>query len=203
MSKVTNNQSQLIPYVIEKSDRGERSYDIYSRLLKDRIVFLTGGVNDAVANTIIAQLLFLQSENSEKEIDFYINSPGGSISAGMAIYDTMQIIKPKVNTICVGMAASMGALLLSGGERGNRQILPNGKVMIHQPLIGGLDRTTTTDLEITTNELIKDREESAKMLSENTGQKLEKIKKDIERDFWLRAKDAVEYGIVDKIIEKS
>ena len=198
--KNNNLKAQLIPYVVEQTDKGERSYDIYSRLLKDRIIFLTGGVDMAVANTIIAQLLFLQSDDKNKDIHFYINTPGGSIQAGMAVYDTMQIVKPKIATYCIGMAASMGAILFSGGNKGMRNILEHSEVMIHQPLIGGLERTQSSDLEITTRELVRSREELATILSKNTGQKLDKIKKDMDRDFWIHGKEAVEYGIADKVI---
>lgn len=195
--------STLIPYVIQKTERGERSYDIYSRLLEDRIIFVTGGINDAVANTIIAQLLFLQSENKEKEISMYINSPGGNVDAGMAIYDTMRLIKPAVATWCVGMAASMGSILFSGGAKGKRFILPHSEVMIHQPLITGMGRAQASDLEITTKEIVKTREILAKVLADNTGQKIDKVKKDMDRDFWLRGQEAVEYGIADKVVESA
>jgi ATP-dependent Clp protease, protease subunit len=195
------NYNQVIPYVVEKNERGERAYDIYSRLLEDRIIFVTGGINDAVANTIIAQLLFLQSSDKDKPIKMYINSPGGVIQSGMAIYDTMQLIKPEVETYCVGIAASMGSILLAGGQKGKRFVLPHSEVMIHQPLLPGLDRTTASDLEITTKEIIRSREELADLLSERTGQPLEKIKKDMDRDFWLHGKEAVDYGIVDKVVE--
>lgn len=202
MPKNNTPKAQLVPYVIEQTDKGERSYDIYSRLLKDRIIFLTGGIDMAVANTIIAQLLFLQSEDKEKEVHLYINSPGGSVQAGMAIYDTMKLVKPKISTYCIGMAASMGAIIFSGGEKGMRNILEHSEVMIHQPLIGGLQRTQASDLEITTKEIVRSREDLAKILSQNTGQKLEKVKKDMDRDFWLHGKEAVEYGIADKVITK-
>lgn len=200
-SKKNQTKSQLIPYVIEKTDRGERSYDIYSRLLRDRIIFITGPIDSAVANTTIAQLLFLQSEDPKKDISLYLNTPGGSISAGMAIYDTMQLVKPEVSTICVGMAASMGSILLSGGAKGKRYVLEHSKVMIHQPLITGLPTVQASDLEITTKELLKAKDMLAKILVKNTRQKFDKIMKDMDRDFWLQGKEAVDYGIVDSIIK--
>lgn len=201
MNKQNNAKTgQLIPYVIEKGDRGERSYDIYSRLLEDRIIFLTGPIDMGVANTVIAQLLFLQSQDKTKDISLYINTPGGEIASGLAIVDTMNFIKCDVSTICIGNAASMGSIVLASGKKGKRFILPNSEVMIHQPRIrqtGG----TTSDLRITAEEMIKALDNSARILSEATGQKLEKIKKDMELDFWLHGEEAVKYGIVDKVIK--
>ncbi|MCF7831509.1 MAG: ATP-dependent Clp endopeptidase proteolytic subunit ClpP [Candidatus Pacebacteria bacterium] len=192
--------SILIPTVIEKSQFGERAYDIYSRLLRERIIFLGGPINDHVANIIIAQLLFLESEDSTKDIQLYINSPGGSVTAAMAIYDTMHFIKPAVSTICVGMAASAGALLLSSGEKGKRFILPNAEVMIHQPL-GGVEGQAT-DIAITAKHILQTRDNLNKILAKNTGQAIKKIETDVERDFYMNAEDAKKYGIVDKIIDK-
>lgn len=199
MSK-NNITNQLIPYVVQKTERGERSYDIYSRLLEDRIIFLTGTVDIGSANTIIAQLLYLQSEDSKKDINLYINSPGGSISAGLAIVDTMNFVKPDVSTICIGGAASMGSVILAAGKKGKRYILPNGEVMIHQPAIG---RTggTTADIKITAEELVKAHEKMAKMLAGYTGQTQQKIAKDMDRDFWLHGEEVVKYGLVDKVIK--
>lgn len=190
----------FIPMVVEPDARGERSYDIYSRLLKDRIVFLGTQVNDAVANSIIAQLLFLTAQDPDKDISLYINSPGGSITAGMAIYDTMQYIKPDVSTICVGMAASMGAFLLNAGAIGKRYALPNSEVMIHQPL-GGAEGQAT-DIEIRAKRIIKMRENLNRILSERTGQPLEKIERDTDRDYFMSASEAKEYGLIDKVIER-
>lgn len=190
----------FIPMVVEPNARGERSYDIYSRLLKDRIVFLGTQVNDAVANSIIAQLLFLAAQDPDKDISLYINSPGGSITAGMAIYDTMQYIKPDVSTICVGMAASMGAFLLNAGAVGKRYALPNSEVMIHQPL-GGAEGQAT-DIEIRAKRIIKMRENLNRILSKRTGQPLEKIERDTDRDYFMSASEAKEYGLIDKVIER-
>ncbi|THF73574.1 ATP-dependent Clp endopeptidase proteolytic subunit ClpP [Cohnella fermenti] len=190
----------FVPMVIEQSNRGERAYDIYSRLLKDRIIFLGTGVNDVVANSIIAQMLFLAADDPEKDISLYINSPGGSITAGMAIYDTMQFIKPDVSTICVGMAASMGAFLLTAGAKGKRYALPNSEVMIHQPL-GGAEGQAS-DIEIRARRILKMRDKLNRILSERTGQPLEKIEKDTDRDNFMEAEVAREYGLVDKVIEK-
>lgn len=190
----------LVPYVIEQTSRGERSYDIYSRLLKDRIIFLADEVNDATASVIVAQLLFLAAEDPDKDIHFYINSPGGSISAGLAIYDTMQYIKPDVSTICVGMAASMGSFLLAGGEKGKRFALPNSEIMIHQPLGGA--RGQASDIQIHAEHILKTKKKMNEMLAENTGQPLEVINKDTDRDNFLSAQEAVEYGLIDKIITK-
>ena len=190
----------FIPYVIEKVQGGERSYDLYSRLLKDRIIFLGTEVNDATANSIVAQMLFLESEDPNKDIYFYINSPGGSVTAGMAIYDTMQYIKCDVNTICVGMAASMGAFLLSGGTKGKRYALPNAEVMIHQPSAG--TRGKVTDMAIDLQHVLRMKERLNKMLAEHTGQPVEKVTADTERDNWMTASEAMEYGIVDEVMER-
>ncbi len=190
----------LVPMVVEQTNRGERAYDIYSRLLKDRIIFLGTPVNDVVANSIIAQLLFLAADDPEKDISLYINSPGGSITAGMAIYDTMQYIKPDVATICVGMAASMGAFLLTAGAKGKRFSLPNGEVMIHQPL-GGAEGQAT-DIEIRARRILKMRDKLNRILADRTGQPLERIEKDTDRDYFMTAEEAREYGLVDKVIEK-
>ena len=188
----------LIPYVIEQTGRGERSYDIYSRLLKDRIIFLGEQVDDITANLIVAQLLFLESEDPAKDIHLYINSPGGSVTAGMAIYDTMQYIKCDVSTICIGMAASMGALLLSGGTKGKRMALPNAEIMIHQPSGGA--RGQETEIRIVAEQILKTRENLNRILAENTGQPLEKIQLDTERDNYMTAQEAVEYGLIDTVI---
>ena len=189
----------LIPMVVEQTSRGERSYDIYSRLLKDRIIFLGEAVDEHTASLIVAQLLFLESEDSEKDINFYINSPGGSVTAGMAIYDTMQYIKPDVTTICMGMAASMGAFLLSSGAKGKRFALPNAEIMIHQPL-GGVNGQAE-DIRIHAEWILKTRDKLNKILSENTGQNLEQIAKDTDRDNFMSAQEAVEYGIIDKVMK--
>jgi ATP-dependent Clp protease protease subunit len=188
----------LIPTVIEQTNRGERAYDIYSRLLKDRIIFLGTPINDTVANIVVAQLLFLQAEDPDKDIHLYINSPGGSITAGMAIYDTMHFIKPDVSTICIGMAASMGAFLLAAGAKGKRFALPNSEVMIHQPLGGAQGQAS--DIEIAAKRILKMRDHLNKILAERTGQPLERIQKDTDRDNFLSAADAVEYGLIDKVI---
>lgn len=190
----------MVPMVVEQSGRGERSYDIYSRLLKERVIFLVGEVNDQTANLVVAQLLFLESENPEKDISFYINSPGGSVTAGMAIFDTMNFIKPDVSTLCCGMAASMGAFLLSAGTKGKRFALPNSQVMIHQPLGGA--RGQATEIEIHAREILKTRERLNVILAERTGQPLEKIRHDTERDYYLSAQEAKDYGLVDSVIEK-
>jgi ATP-dependent Clp protease, protease subunit len=200
MSALETQALGMVPMVIETSGRGERAYDIYSRLLKERVVFLVGEVNDHMANLVIAQLLFLESENPEKDISLYINSPGGSVSAGMAIYDTMNFIKPDVSTLCMGMAASMGAFLLSSGAKGKRFSLPNSKVMIHQPLGGA--RGQATEIEIAAREIIKTREQLNKILAENTGQPLDRIENDTERDYYLSAAEAKDYGLVDQVIAK-
>lgn len=190
----------FIPYVIEKTQGGERSYDLYSRLLKDRIIFLGDEVTDASANSIVAQMLFLESEDPNKDIYFYINSPGGSVTAGMAIYDTMQYIKCDVSTICVGMAASMGAFLLSGGAKGKRYALPNAEIMIHQPSAG--TRGKVTDMMIDLNRVQRMKERMNRLMSEHTGQTVEKVTADMERDTWLTAVEAKEYGIVDEVMER-
>ncbi len=191
----------LVPYVIEQTSRGERSYDIYSRLLKDRIIFLADEVNDTTASVIVAQLLFLAAEDPDKDIHFYINSPGGSISAGMAIYDTMQYIKPDVSTICVGMAASMGAFLLAGGEKGKRYALPNSEIMIHQPLGGA--RGQASDIQIHAEHILKTKKKMNEILAENTGKPVEQVAKDTDRDNFLSAQEAMEYGLIDKIVTRS
>ncbi|MBP9827139.1 ATP-dependent Clp endopeptidase proteolytic subunit ClpP [Candidatus Saccharibacteria bacterium] len=196
----TISNSILIPTVIEKSSMGERAYDIYSRLLKERIIFLGTEVDDTVANLIIAQLLFLESEDANQDITLYINSPGGSVTAGLAIFDTMEHIKPAVSTICVGMAASMGAFLLAMGESGKRFALPNSRVMIHQPS-GGFSGTAS-DIEITAKEILKIREKLNQMLAERSGQTVDKIATDSDRDFWMSADEAASYGLVDKVIVK-
>jgi len=188
----------LVPMVVEQSGRGERAYDIYSRLLKERVVFLVGPVNDVTANLIVAQLLFLESENPDKEISFYINSPGGSVAAGMAIYDTMQFIKSDVSTLCIGQAASMGSFLLAAGAKGKRYCLPNSRVMIHQPL-GGF-QGQASDIEIHAKEILYIRERLNGMLAKHTGQPVERIAKDTDRDNFMSAEAAVEYGIVDKVL---
>ncbi|MFD0871704.1 ATP-dependent Clp protease proteolytic subunit [Chlamydia abortus] len=189
----------FIPMVVEPDARGERAYDIYSRLLKDRIIFLGTPINDAVANTVIAQLLFLDAQDSDKDIHVYINSPGGSITAGMAIYDTMQFIKSDVSTICVGLAASMGAFLLAAGEKGKRFALPNSEIMIHQPL-GGAEGQAS-DIEIRAKRILRMREKLNQILADRTGQPLEKIEKDTDRDYFMWADQAKEYGLVDKVIQ--
>lgn len=191
-------RAQLVPMVVEKTSMGERAYDIYSRLLKERIVFLGGPIDTEVANLVIAQLLFLASEDPKKDISFYINSPGGMVTAGLAIMDTMNHIQPQVSTVCVGMAASMGAILLSAGEKGKRFALPNAEVMIHQPS-GGAEGMAS-DIEITAKQILKMREQLNKILAKNTGQKLDKIERDVDRDFFMGAKEAVEYGIIDKVL---
>ena len=190
----------MVPMVVETSGRGERAYDIYSRLLKERVVFMVGEVNDQTANLVIAQLLFLESENPEKDISLYINSPGGSVSAGLAIYDTMQFIKPDVSTLCMGMAASMGAFLLAAGTKNKRFCLPNSRVMIHQPLGGA--RGQASDIEIQAREILYLRERLNKILSDRTGQTIETIAKDTDRDNFMSAEQAKEYGIIDQVIEK-
>jgi ATP-dependent Clp protease protease subunit len=190
----------MVPMVIEQSGRGERSYDIYSRLLKERVIFLVGPVNDYVANLVVAQLLFLESENPDKDISFYINSPGGSVSAGMAIYDTMNFIKPEVSTLCTGMAASMGAFLLAAGAKGKRFSLPNSKIMIHQP--SGGSQGQATEIEIQAREILKTRELLNKILAEKTGQTLERIARDTERDYYMSAEETKEYGLIDQVISK-
>ncbi len=190
----------LIPYVIEQTSKGERSYDIYSRLLKDRIIFIGEEINEHIASVVVAQLLFLEAEDPEKDVSIYINSPGGSVTAGMAIYDTMQYIKPDVSTICVGMAASMGAFLLSAGTKGKRMALPNAEMMIHQPL-GGISGQAE-DIRIHADHIIKTRSKLNRILSEATGQKLEVVEKDTDRDNFMTAEEAKKYGLIDKVIVK-
>jgi ATP-dependent Clp protease protease subunit len=189
-----------VPIVIEQSGRGERSYDIYSRMLRERVIFLVGPVNDQTANLVVAQLLFLESENPDKDISLYINSPGGSVSAGMSIYDTMQFIKPDVSTLCMGIAASMGAFLLAAGAKGKRFSLPNSKVMIHQPLGGAQGQAT--DIEIHAREILKTREQLNRILAERTSQPLEKIQADTERDYFMSAAEAKGYGLIDQVIDR-
>ncbi|GAF13988.1 LOW QUALITY PROTEIN: ATP-dependent Clp protease proteolytic subunit [Bacillus sp. JCM 19046] len=191
----------LIPTVIEQTNRGERAYDIYSRLLKDRIIMLGSGIDDNVANSIVAQLLFLQAEDPEKDISLYINSPGGSITAGMAIYDTMQFIKPDVSTICIGMAASMGAFLLTAGAKGKRMALPNSEVMIHQPL-GGM-QGQASDMEIHARRIIEMRQKLNEIMQERSGQPYDRVAKDTDRDKFMSAEEAKEYGLIDKVFETS
>ena len=195
-----SRDNTLIPTVIEQSGRGERAFDIYSRLLKERIIFLVGPVNDHTANLVVAQLLFLESENPDKDIYFYINSPGGSVSAGMSIFDTMNFIKPDVQTLCLGQAASMGAFLLSAGAKGKRFALPNSRIMIHQPLISGGLGGQASDIEIHARELIKLKEKLNNLLAKHTGQPLEKIERDTDRDNFMSAQTAMEYGLIDKVI---
>lgn len=191
----------FIPYVIERTSRGERSYDIYSRLLKDRIVMLSGEINDEVSSAIVAQLLFLEAEDPQKDIFLYINSPGGVVTSGYSIYDTMNYIKPDVSTICIGQAASMGAFLLSSGAKGKRYALPNSRIMIHQPLGGA--RGQATDIEIQANEILRMKKNLNEILAKNTGQKISKIEKDTDRDFFMGAQESVEYGLIDKVLQKS
>ncbi|HEY8911038.1 MAG TPA: ATP-dependent Clp endopeptidase proteolytic subunit ClpP [Desulfosporosinus sp.] len=194
----------LVPMVVEQTSRGERSYDIYSRLLKDRIIFLGGVVDDDMSNLIVAQMLFLEAEDPEKDINLYINSPGGSITAGMAIYDTMQYIRSDVRTICIGLAASMGAFLLTAGAKGKRVALPNSEVLIHQPLIGGHGLSgQATEIEIQTKQLLRTKAKMNRILSERTGQPLEKVERDTERDYYMTAEEAKEYGLVDQVLEKA
>lgn len=192
--------SYLIPTVIEKTFEGERAYDIYSRLLKDRVIFLSGPIDSDVANIIIAQLLFLESDDQKKDIQMYINSPGGEVYSGMAIYDTIRYIKPKVSTICVGLAASMAAFLLSGGEKGKRFALPNSRILIHQP--AGGTQGQASDIKIQAEEILKIREEMNRILAKNTGQSLKIIERDTDRDFYMRSEEAKKYGIIDKVISK-
>jgi ATP-dependent Clp protease protease subunit len=192
----------LIPTVIEKTNSGERAYDIYSRLLKERIIFLGGPVNDAVANTVIAQLLFLEHEDPKKDIKLYINSPGGSVTAGMAIYDTMQYVKPDVATMCVGIAASMGSFLLAAGKKGKRFTLPNSEILLHQVSVDSIGGQAT-EIEISARQILKTKARLNQILAKSTGQALAKVEKDTERDFWLSAEEAKAYGVVDEIIKKS
>ncbi len=196
--------SYLVPMVVEQTNRGERSYDIYSRLLKDRIIFLGGPINEDVSNVVVAQLLFLEADDPEKDVYLYINSPGGSITAGMAIYDTMQYIRSDVQTICVGMAASMGAFLLAAGAKGKRTALPNSEILIHQPLIAGSGLAgQATEIEIHAKQLLKIKSKLNRILAERTGQPLEKVENDTDRDFYMSAAEAKEYGIVDQVLEKA
>ena len=190
----------LVPYVVDQTTSGERSYDIYSRLLEDRIVFISGEIDDASANTIVAELIYLEAKNPEKDICVYINSPGGSVTAGMAIYDTMKYVKCDVSTICIGLAASMGAFLLAAGTKGKRFCLPNSEVMIHQTLGGAQGQAS--DIEITANHIIQTKKKMIQMLSKNTGQPIKKIEKDVDRDYFMTADEAVAYGIVDKVITR-
>ncbi|MEN9543734.1 MAG: ATP-dependent Clp protease, protease subunit ClpP [Pseudomonadota bacterium] len=190
----------LVPMVIEQSGRGERAYDIYSRLLRERIVFLVGPVNDATANLVVAQLLFLESENPDKDIFLYINSPGGSVSAGLSIFDTMQFIKPDVSTLCMGMAASMGSFLLMAGAKGKRFALPNARVMIHQPSGGAQGQAS--DIEIQAREIIKTREQLNRIYADRTGQPVERIAADMERDYWMNPAEAKDYGLIDQVLDK-
>jgi ATP-dependent Clp protease protease subunit len=200
MSALETRSLGMVPIVIEQSGRGERAYDIYSRLLRERVIFLVGPVNDQTANLVVAQLLFLESENPDKDISLYINSPGGSVSAGLSVFDTMQFIKPDVSTLCMGMAASMGAFLLAAGAKGKRNALPNSRIMIHQPSGGAQGQAT--DIEIQAREILKLRESLNVILAERTGQSLDKIKADSERDFFMSAAEAQAYGLVDKVIER-
>jgi ATP-dependent Clp protease protease subunit len=191
----------LIPMVIEKSGRGERAYDIYSRLLKDRVIFLGGPVTDEVANLVVAQLLFLSNEDPKSDIHFYINSPGGSVSAGLGIYDTMQFIRPQVATYCIGIAASMGAVLLMAGARGKRYVLPNSRVLLHQPMMGGVIQGPASDLSIQAKEMIRTRERLYKLMVQHTGRDYETIARDCERDKWLDAEESVAYGVADSVLQ--
>ena len=200
MSALDTQALGMVPMVIEQSGRGERAYDIYSRLLRERIIFLVGPVNDQTANVVVAQLLFLESENPDKDIFFYINSPGGSVSAGMSIYDTMQFIKPPVSTLCMGIAASMAATLLAAGAKGKRLALPNSRVMIHQPSGGAQGQAS--DIEIQAREILKLRESLNQILADRTGQPLDKIRVDSERDYFMSAPEAKDYGLIDEVISK-
>ncbi len=200
MSAMETQALGMVPIVIEQSGRGERAYDIYSRLLRERIIFLIGPINDGTANLVVAQMLFLESENPDKDIFLYINSPGGSVSAGLSIYDTMQFIKPDVSTLCMGMAASMGSFLLMAGAKGKRIALPNAKVMIHQPSGGAQGQAT--DIEIHAREIIKTREQLNRIYAERTGQSFEKICSDMERDFYMSAEESMAYGLIDQVIAK-
>ena len=195
--------SHLVPIVIEQSGRGERAYDIFSRLLKDRIIFLGGGVDDDVANLIIAQMLFLSNENDEADIHFYINSPGGVITSGLAIYDTMQFLRCDVSTYCVGQAASMGSVLFAGGKEGKRFMLPNSRILLHQPLISGVMQGAATDLEIEAKEILRLRERLYDVLSKHTGKDAKNIEKDCDRNLWLEADESIAYGLADKILQKA
>ena len=198
MSALETQGLGMVPIVIEQSGRGERAYDIYSRLLRERVIFLVGPVNDQTANLVVAQLLFLESENPDKDISLYINSPGGSVSAGLSVYDTMQFVKPDVSTLCMGLAASMGAFLLAAGSKGKRFALPNSRIMIHQPSGGAQGQAT--DIEIQAREILKLRESLNRILSQRTGQTLEKVRADSERDFFMSSDEAKDYGLIDKVI---
>jgi len=200
---LTNPTGNLVPIVVEKSGRGERSYDIFSRLLRDRIVFLAGGVDDDIANLIIAQMLFLSNEDSKTDIQFYINSPGGSVTAGLAIYDTMQFLRCDVATTCIGMAASMGAWLLAAGTPGKRSALPNARIMLHQPLMGGVMQGTATDLSIEAKEMLRLRQRMYEIMAKHTNQPVDKIHKDCDRNLWLEADEAIAYGVIDKTMTKT
>jgi ATP-dependent Clp protease protease subunit len=197
---MTNIKNQLVPMVVEQTPRGERAFDIYSRLLKERVIFITGPIEDYMANLIVAQLLFLEAENPEKDINIYINSPGGSVTSGMSIYDTMSYIKPDISTLCIGQASSMGAILLTGGTKGKRFALPNSRVMIHQPL-GGF-QGQATDIEIHTQEILKIKTKLNEILSLHSGQKIDQVIKDTERDNFMSGEEAAKYGLIDKVIEK-
>jgi ATP-dependent Clp protease protease subunit len=199
MSALDTSNLGMVPIVIEQSGRGERAYDIYSRLLRERLVFLVGPINDQTANLVVAQMLFLESENPDKDIYLYINSPGGSVSAGMSIFDTMQFIKPDVSTLCIGLAASMGAFLLAAGAKGKRIALPNSRIMIHQPLGGAQGQAT--DIEIHAREILRTRESLNRILAERTGQPLDKIQNDTERDFFMSAAESKAYGLIDQVID--
>jgi ATP-dependent Clp protease protease subunit len=199
MSALETSNLGMVPIVIEQSGRGERAYDIYSRLLRERLIFLVGPVNDQTANLVVAQMLFLESENPDKDIYLYINSPGGSVSAGMSIFDTMQFIKPDVSTLCIGLAASMGAFLLAAGAKGKRVALPNSRIMIHQPLGGAQGQAS--DIEIHAREILRTREQLNRILAERTGQPLEKIQNDTERDFFMSAAESKAYGLIDQVID--
>ncbi len=200
MSALDTHALGMVPIVIEQSGRGERAYDIYSRLLRERVVFLVGPLNDAIANLVVAQLLFLESENPDKDISLYINSPGGSVSAGLSVYDTMQFIKPDVSTLCMGMAASMGSFLLMAGAKGKRFALPNSRVMIHQPSGGAQGQAT--DIEIHAREIIRTREQLNRIYAERTGQPLDRITADMERDFFMSPEEAKSYGLIDQVLQK-
>ena len=197
---MTNIKNQLVPMVVEQTPRGERAFDIYSRLLKERVIFITGPIEDHMANLVVAQLLFLEAENPEKDINIYINSPGGSVTSGMSIYDTMSYIKPDISTLCIGQASSMGAILLTGGTKGKRFALPNSRIMIHQPL-GGF-QGQATDIEIHAQEILKIRTKLNEILSHHSGKDIEKVTEDTERDNFMSGEEAVKYGLIDKVIDK-
>ena len=197
---MTTERSALVPYIVEQTSRGERSYDIYSRLLEDRIIFLSGEIDDATANTVVAQLIYLEAKDPSKDISLYINSPGGSVSAGLAIYDTMNYVKCDVSTICIGMAASMGAFLLSSGAKGKRYALPNSEIMIHQPLGGAQGQAS--DIKIAAEHILKTKEKLTRIVAENSGKPFEEVEKDTDRDNFLSAKEALDYGLIDKVFYK-